>query len=212
MNGSMKRGRLTAVILVVAIIAIIAAMHQWRKAEELRVVVNQLRAEREAAAKGQPALTPDLQQELKEAQEEIERLKAVADEVHRLRGQYAEWQRRLTEADQLRETNQRLRETAQQAVAQARPAVPPAAWIGVTLRSDPGGGVFVESVVPGSPAANSGLLPGDRVIGVDGQAINSPTELREAIGAKTVGQAIAVDAQRDGATVRFPITTGPFPR
>ncbi|HEX5146035.1 MAG TPA: S41 family peptidase, partial [Conexibacter sp.] len=40
--------------------------------------------------------------------------------------------------------------------------------IGVTVRPDRGGGLTIESVIRGTPAAHAGLRPGDRIVAVDG--------------------------------------------
>ena len=44
--------------------------------------------------------------------------------------------------------------------------------IGVTVRPERGGGLVVESVIRGTPAAQAGLRPGDRVVAVGGRSLS----------------------------------------
>jgi carboxyl-terminal processing protease len=43
--------------------------------------------------------------------------------------------------------------------------------IGVTVRPERGGGLTIESVIRGTPAAKAGLRPGDRVVAVNGRSL-----------------------------------------
>ena len=43
--------------------------------------------------------------------------------------------------------------------------------IGVTVRPEHGGGLAIESVIRGTPAAQAGLRPGDRIVAVDGRSL-----------------------------------------
>jgi prolipoprotein diacylglyceryltransferase len=54
---------------------------------------------------------------------------------------------------------------------------------GFTLAErQPGDGARVGQVVPGSPAADSGLRPGDLIVGADGQDVKSPEDLNAYLG------------------------------
>lgn len=76
------------------------------------------------------------------------------------------------------------------AVAQFLTAGPSDTWLGVTLhpvrvprRTGPASGLLVLEVTPGSPAANASLLPGDILLGADGQAFSSLEDLAESLEA-----------------------------
>lgn len=60
------------------------------------------------------------------------------------------------------------------------------------------GGVVVEGVVPGSPAASAGLEPGDRLLTVGEESIQRPTDVQVALGAFGPGQSVKVTVQRRG--------------
>ncbi len=75
------------------------------------------------------------------------------------------------------------------------------------------GGPYSEPVLgevkADGPAARAGLLPGDRVLSVDGQALNDAQTLRERIRAGVVagqGQAQVWSVERAGQTLRVTIT------
>jgi Do/DeqQ family serine protease len=89
-----------------------------------------------------------------------------------------------------------LREAAQISDASAiHPALAGAELVEVS--EDSAGGVRVREVAPGSPAAQSGLLADDRIIGINRQRISSLAELREA----TKGQTSMLVQLRRGSQV-----------
>ena len=61
------------------------------------------------------------------------------------------------------------------------------------------GGALVRSVDPGSPAARSGLRPGDVIVSAGGQPITDPDALVRVIDARKPGQTVALVYVRDGA-------------
>jgi len=65
------------------------------------------------------------------------------------------------------------------------------------LRADLGAPI-VDQVTPGKPAAAAGILPGDRIVAVDGRAARSPADVASATNAKP-GIALAWRIERDGA-------------
>ena len=60
-------------------------------------------------------------------------------------------------------------------------------------------GAVVAQVEPGSPAERAGLKRGDVVVALDGVQIHSATQVRNHVGLKRVGQAVALTIQRDGS-------------
>jgi serine protease Do/serine protease DegQ len=63
-------------------------------------------------------------------------------------------------------------------------------------------GALVSQVVEGSPAAKAGIRSGDVITSVNGQAVKSNSELRNAIGLLRVGDRVEVGLVRDGKPVR----------
>jgi len=128
------------------------------------------------------------------------------------------------EREKLQEQNQKLQQSQQalssslrQAQVQARTVQPPTpaapvSWIGIAMNPSTEGGVEIQSVVPGGPAAGSGLEPGDLVVAVDGQPVANAAALRELVGKKSVGQPVVLDVQRENETFRVTLQTGAFPR
>lgn len=68
------------------------------------------------------------------------------------------------------------------------------AYLGVSLEDD--GAARLVNVVAGSPAGQAGLRTGDVVTEVDGKAIETGDELREAIDAKKPGDELELKVQR----------------
>jgi serine protease Do len=78
-------------------------------------------------------------------------------------------------------------------------AAPPLPWLGIAGEPDETGavhGVRVMAVAPQSPAQKAGLKPAsgdvgaDRIVAVDGQPVDSPQKLSEAIAKHAVGEAV----------------------
>jgi S1-C subfamily serine protease len=64
---------------------------------------------------------------------------------------------------------------------------------------DPGrDGAFVREASPGTPAAAAGLRQGDVVTGVDGESIESASDLVDAITSREPGTRVTVTFQRSG--------------
>ncbi|WP_050785649.1 trypsin-like peptidase domain-containing protein [Pedosphaera parvula] len=84
------------------------------------------------------------------------------------------------------------------------------AWLGVSIRSFreypeyrefvPGiqDGVVVTEILPSGPAAKSELKPGDVVTAVDGKAVVTSQQLKDAVRGKTIGQNVKLDVVRQG--------------
>ena len=74
---------------------------------------------------------------------------------------------------------------------------PQAAYYGVRTP-----GVFVADVTPRSPAAGSGLLPGDVLTALDGTPLTGLGDLVQRLAGKKTGERVTVDLQRGGKPFR----------
>jgi putative serine protease PepD len=83
------------------------------------------------------------------------------------------------------------------------------AYLGVSLPND--GAAEITEVVDGAPAARAGLRAGDEVTAVDGKAIESGDELREAIDAKRPGDKLTLTITRNGDERTVEVTLGERP-
>ena len=68
------------------------------------------------------------------------------------------------------------------------------------------GGVVVELVQDGSPAADAGIVPGDVIVALDGRSVRSVDELVVAIHHGPIGEPVEVTSVRDGARVTATLT------
>ncbi len=68
-------------------------------------------------------------------------------------------------------------------------------------------GAAVDSVSKNSPAEKAGLQKGDIITAVDGQKVDSGTELVDVIGDLEVGQTLTLDVYRKGETLQIKVTT-----
>jgi S1-C subfamily serine protease len=81
------------------------------------------------------------------------------------------------------------------------------AWLGVRL-VDSADGVTVRQVVTDSPAEAGGLLVGDVIVSVDGEAVESADALIAAIQAHAPGDALSITVSRDGTEQELEIELG----
>jgi S1-C subfamily serine protease len=72
-------------------------------------------------------------------------------------------------------------------------------------------GVYVMRVVPGSPAARSGITSGDLIESVDNKAIDSAEELQQTIEQSQSGATVNVKVKRQGKPQQFKVTLGDLP-
>ncbi|WP_112311955.1 trypsin-like peptidase domain-containing protein [Pseudogemmobacter bohemicus] len=72
-------------------------------------------------------------------------------------------------------------------------------------------GVLISDLHPQSPFAGAGLVEGDVVLSLAGQAINSPQEFVYRLSVIGVGQAVPVAYIHDGAELAAQVTLGPAP-
>jgi len=76
---------------------------------------------------------------------------------------------------------------------------------------DASGGAVVAQVVPGSPAAKSGLEPYDVVTSVDGKAVKSPNDLVATITDVPVGKSAELSVKRAGKDLKLKIAVARRP-
>lgn len=69
-------------------------------------------------------------------------------------------------------------------------------------------GLMVIDLEAGGPAEKGGLLQGDTLVGVGGQAITDIEALQSALGPETVGHAVAVKVVRGGEVKEVSLTVG----
>lgn len=65
--------------------------------------------------------------------------------------------------------------------------------------------VYIDQVVPNSPAAGAGWLPGDEIVAIEGETVDTPGALSSAID-DNAGQEITVDVKRGEQTLSTAIT------
>jgi len=73
--------------------------------------------------------------------------------------------------------------------------------MGVRIKADVADRTLVEQVMPGTPAAQAGILAGDAIVSIAGSPIGDPTTMRAAMRGLRGGQTIPVEVLRDGAKV-----------
>jgi membrane-associated protease RseP (regulator of RpoE activity) len=109
-----------------------------------------------------------------------------------------------------------------QAGAEAAPAAAARAYLGVGGSQVPdllgehlglpkGEGVVVRTLQPGGPADQAGLKANDVITKIDGKAVGSHDELRDAVAAHAPGKEIAVDFIHRGEVKAARVTLGSAP-
>lgn len=91
---------------------------------------------------------------------------------------------------------------------QLRPASPPRPKIGVRL--DPKIPEVV-AVASGSPAAEAGVKSGDRLLRIDGQAVEGPREAVDRLQRLKTGQPVGITVRRDGLETDLTLVPRPGP-
>ncbi len=71
--------------------------------------------------------------------------------------------------------------------------------------------MLVVGITDGSPAAAAGVLVGDVLLAVNGQAIASPEDLLDVLYHAEIGKAAALRVLRGGAVVDVTVTVGERP-
>ena len=82
--------------------------------------------------------------------------------------------------------------------------------IGIVLKEmEESKGVWIERVIPQSPAEKAGLLPGDQILSVNGKEIIKLKDLHHAVAGKDPGKEIAMTILREGSKKEMIVT---FPK
>ena len=81
--------------------------------------------------------------------------------------------------------------------------VTPVLAAGLKLPRD--SGVVLADVLPGSPAARSGLRVGDVVVALDGKPMENGRQLQVGLYRRFVGDIVSLDVLRDGQPLTFPV-------
>jgi S1-C subfamily serine protease len=72
-------------------------------------------------------------------------------------------------------------------------------------------GAIVMEVIPNSPAASSGIRPGDVIVRVADRSISTPSDVQQQVEASQVGKKIALQVSREGKTRSLQIELGILP-
>jgi len=80
-----------------------------------------------------------------------------------------------------------------------------------TGEAQTGTGAVVASVIPGGPADNAGLQPGDRIVAIGGRDVTQSTDVSTAVTAREPGEKIAVRVSRGGGARTLTVTLGKRP-
>ena len=88
-----------------------------------------------------------------------------------------------------------------QATSPFAPRTPPP-WLGIEMANASEGGARVVHVVRGAPAALAGLRDGDRVVKVDGTAVDGPSDVTRLVSQKAAGSVLDVTFVREGTERR----------
>ncbi len=91
---------------------------------------------------------------------------------------------------------------------------PRRAMLGVNLGgTEPnGGGVRVEGVSPGGPAAEAGVKAGDVIVAIEAKPVTTGRDLVKAMEAIEPGQQVALELRRAGKSVKLAVEARPLDR
>jgi serine protease Do len=83
-------------------------------------------------------------------------------------------------------------------------------WLGVSV-DDRDDGVLIAGISRDGPAAKSGIRPGDVVVAINGDRIETSRGLIRAVAAVTPGNSIRVTVRRQGREMEIPVSVGRRP-
>ena len=91
----------------------------------------------------------------------------------------------------------------QPALSQGQPALSQRPRWGIGTRADPGepGNPVIVRITAASPAAQAGIMLGDRVIAIDGTTVTNQADMVARLAA--AGSSVAIDVDRKGRVVRL---------
>ena len=92
-----------------------------------------------------------------------------------------------------------------------RGAAPEHAYLGVSTAPAQNGGAQVGEATSGGPAAKAGIQPGDVITEVDGDQVQDPDDVAQAIEDKKPGDEVDVKVQRGGSERTIQVTLGQRP-
>ena len=82
--------------------------------------------------------------------------------------------------------------------------------IGIFLKEkEDSQGIWIERMIPGSPAEKAGLLSGGQLIAVEGKEISETVEIHEALSRKGWGKNISFTIIREGVKKEITVTLPP---
>ncbi len=87
-------------------------------------------------------------------------------------------------------------------------------WVGVQLdTAHEGEGVRLQQVVPGSPAAEAGLRAGQIIVSIDGEPVDEPQQVQQALSSRDAGDEVTLGIRRpsDDATWEVRVKLAPRP-
>jgi serine protease Do len=95
-------------------------------------------------------------------------------------------------------------------------------WLGVHIRPldrsqakslglNPPHGVYVYDVLQNQPAQQAGIVAGDIILRLDGQAISTPFELQSLVAAMPIGSKVSVQLLRKQTRHSVELTVGTMP-
>jgi S1-C subfamily serine protease len=90
---------------------------------------------------------------------------------------------------------------------QPAPSEEPGAWLGAAV-ADGGEGALLAEIVPGSPAEEAGLEPGDVVVGIDGEPVAGAEDLVNAVAQHEPGDQVTLELA-DGSSVEVELAERP---
>ena len=85
-------------------------------------------------------------------------------------------------------------------------------WLGVSVNDTvKGGGLLIAGLDRNSPAARAGIRPGDMLMAVNGERIDTANGLIKAIAAVPPGSNVRLTLRRQGRDIDIPVTVGRRP-
>jgi len=72
-------------------------------------------------------------------------------------------------------------------------------------------GVLLVRIVPGSPAANAGLRPGDIIQSINNQSVTTVEQVQKIVENSQIGQPLQIQIERNGQTTQVNVSPAPLP-